>query len=345
RSRAYARIGLIGNPSDGYFGKTISCCIRNFSAEVTLWESPTLQITPNPQHDPTEFESLHQLQEIAKRDGYYGGIRLLFATCKKFKEYCDLRGLDLPQRNFTLSYDTDIPRQVGLGGSSAIIVALFHCLMEFYSITESHIPLPVQPNIILSVERQELEITAGLQDRVIQVYGGTVFMDFNRELMERQHYGDYLRMDSRRLPPLFLAYSDNGSSSYPGSSESGRILSNLRFRYESGDPEVLKAIESWAGLADDARGAIEGGETRRLGELMNANFDLRRKVIGETALGADNLRMIQIARDLGHPAKFSGSGGAIVGIYQTDEEFNLLQKSYESEGYKCVRVEVDGGNA
>jgi len=30
RKRAYARAGLIGNPSDGYHGKTISIIVRNF---------------------------------------------------------------------------------------------------------------------------------------------------------------------------------------------------------------------------------------------------------------------------------------------------------------------------
>jgi len=33
-SRVYARIGLLGNPSDGYNGKTISFALANFYAEV-----------------------------------------------------------------------------------------------------------------------------------------------------------------------------------------------------------------------------------------------------------------------------------------------------------------------
>ena len=36
RKRAYARAGLVGNPSDGYFGKTLSVIVRNFWAETTL---------------------------------------------------------------------------------------------------------------------------------------------------------------------------------------------------------------------------------------------------------------------------------------------------------------------
>ena len=34
--RAYARVGLMGNPSDGFFGKTISVAIRNYWAQATI---------------------------------------------------------------------------------------------------------------------------------------------------------------------------------------------------------------------------------------------------------------------------------------------------------------------
>jgi glucuronokinase len=33
-SRVYARVGLLGNPSDGFYGKTISFSLANFYAEV-----------------------------------------------------------------------------------------------------------------------------------------------------------------------------------------------------------------------------------------------------------------------------------------------------------------------
>jgi hypothetical protein len=39
----------------------------------------------------------------------------------------------------------------------------------------------------------ELGITAGLQDRVIQVYGGLVYMDFERGLVERHGHGRCVR--------------------------------------------------------------------------------------------------------------------------------------------------------
>ena len=180
KAKSYARIGLMGNPSDGYFGKTISCAITNYCVEVTLQESPTLQIVPNPELDPTKFDSLSELNQLAKRDGYDGGLRLILASCKKFKDYCDQHKIGLADQNFTISYQTNIPRQVGLGGSSAIITATLKALMQFYGLTNREIPKEIQPDLVLSVETEELEIEAGLQDRVIQVYGGTVFMDFSQ---------------------------------------------------------------------------------------------------------------------------------------------------------------------
>ena len=42
--RVHARVGLIGNPSDGFFGKTISVSISNFWAEVSIAESATLRL-------------------------------------------------------------------------------------------------------------------------------------------------------------------------------------------------------------------------------------------------------------------------------------------------------------
>merc|ERR1719319_2239241 len=71
--RAYARVGLMGNPSDGFHGKTIALSIRNFWGEVTILESSKLVLTPHPLNDPTEFGSLADLHGISMKDGYLGG--------------------------------------------------------------------------------------------------------------------------------------------------------------------------------------------------------------------------------------------------------------------------------
>ncbi|MFA7054339.1 MAG: GHMP kinase, partial [Kiritimatiellia bacterium] len=60
RTKAYPRAALIGNPSDGYFGKTIAFTFSNFSARVTLYESPELEIVPC-RRDGSVFDSIQAL--------------------------------------------------------------------------------------------------------------------------------------------------------------------------------------------------------------------------------------------------------------------------------------------
>jgi len=72
-TRAFARAGLIGNPSDGYFGRTISFLVKNFSARVTLYESPRLTILPQ-RSDRLEFADFRELLDDVQLHGYYGGF-------------------------------------------------------------------------------------------------------------------------------------------------------------------------------------------------------------------------------------------------------------------------------
>jgi len=147
--RAFARAGLLGNPSDGYGGKTISIIIRNYGAHITLYETPELRIERN-DVDSNTFRSAFELVDRINLTGYYGGMRLIKAAIKKFVEYCQSRQIRLHSRNFTIRYRSSIPRQVGLAGSSAIVTATLRALMEFYGV---EIPMAEQPSLILSCEQ------------------------------------------------------------------------------------------------------------------------------------------------------------------------------------------------
>lgn len=323
RTRSYSRAGLVGNPSDGFFGKTISVIIRNFWAEITLYESPDLEIMPS-HRDHSQFASLEHLVDDVRNFGYYGGVRLIKATLKKFHDYCSSQDLKLVGRNYTIRYQSTIPELVGMAGSSAIVTATMRALMHFYGV---QIPKVVLPSLCLSVEREELNIPAGLQDRVIQVYEGLVYMDFQREGVEANGHGIYEELDTRLLPPLYLAYKEEFS-------EGTEVLhSDLRGRYNAGDPEVIQAMKTWAGLAEETRQRLSQGQ-KEIGDLLDANFDLRRKVC---KISRRNLEMVDAARAVGASAKFTGSGGAIVGTYKDEEMFGRLQQAMDEIGIKVIK--------
>ena len=323
-TRAYARAGLLGNPSDGFYGKTISISVRNFGASISLYESPDLHIEPEPQ-DGSTFRSIYHLRDSVSMLGYNGGIPLIKAGIKKFGDFCEDNNIRLPNRNFTVRYRSSIPRQVGMSGSSAIVVALFRALMQFYKV---EIPLQILPQLVMVTETEELGITAGLQDRVIQCYEGCVYMDFDKTLIEKQGYGLYERIDPDLLPKLYVAYNTNLSK------VSGKVHSDVRTRFDRGEKEVIAVLSQIAQKAKDAHQALIEGRPDDLHELMNQNFDLRCKIYN---VPESNKRLINAARSCGASAKFAGSGGTIIGTYRDDDMLNQLFVQLKKHNARVIK--------
>lgn len=324
---ASARAGLLGNPSDGYYGRTLSVVLRNFRATVTLEESTELRIEPDA-HDTDVFRNIEELVGSVNRQGYYGGARLVKAAVKTFYDHCNRHHVVLPSQNFTARYRSSIPRQVGLAGSSAIVTAALRALMDFFTldISREH-----QANLILSAETEELGITAGLQDRVAQVYDGLVYMDFSRELMEDLGHGAYESLDPHLLPTMFVAHQTQPTK------VSGLVLNDLKSRWEHGDAEVLETIDRIAALASRGRDALLGGDHEQFASLMNENFDLRRRIV---RIDERDLAMIETARTLGASAKLTGSGGAIIGVFQGDAMKRRIAEQLCALGARVIEAET-----
>lgn len=327
RTTSHARAGLVGNPSDGYFGKTIAFIIKEFRAEVTLYETPELKIMPS-LRDHSVFQSIEQLADDVTQFGYYGGIRLLKATVKRFHDYCQQNQITLDDRNFTIRYTSDVPPQVGMAGSSAIITAGFRALMSFYGITI----LPhALANLVLSVETEELGIPAGLQDRVIQAYEGLVYMDFDRTHFQHNGFGRYEPMDPKLLPNLYVAYTSELS-------EGTEVFHNdIRGRFDRGESAVVDAMAFWAELTEQVRELLLKGEGDRIGSLLDQNFDRRCEIY---QMSEPMLQVIKTARNVGASAKFTGSGGAIVGTYEDEAMFQQLEKALTPLGMGVIKPTI-----
>ncbi|RWV82713.1 hypothetical protein GW17_00055764 [Ensete ventricosum] len=80
--KAYARIGLLGNPSDVYFGRTISLSIGNFCATVRLEPSADLVIRPHPTHDLVSFSSIHHLVRFLFIISCLTSATLMYKDCR-----------------------------------------------------------------------------------------------------------------------------------------------------------------------------------------------------------------------------------------------------------------------
>jgi len=324
---SYARAGLLGNPSDGYYGKTISFLVRNFRARVIIHPSARLEIRLSKADTPI-FENLDDLYQSTRWRGYYGGIRIIQALIVRFMDYCREMGIELEERNFTLEYDSTVPLRLGMGGSSAIITSALRSLCQFFAV---EIPLPQFANIVLETETRELGVAAGLQDRVIQAYEGLVYMDFSKLLMDARGYGEYEPLDPGLLKNVYLAYRTSLS-------EGTEVFhNNVRERWRQRDPQVLAAMERWAQIASEGREALLAGQYQKLNLLINENFDLRTEIYD---VGAGNRQMIETARRVGASANFAGSGGAVTGCFEDEAMYGRLVRAMNEIGIGVVKPKI-----
>ena len=330
-SVAFARAGLLGNPSDGYHGKAIGISVRDFRAVVKLKEAPTLRFLPSAEDQRIEFDSLEEFANHIENFGYYGGLRLIKATVKRFHAWCRER-VEISANTFEIQYQTNIPRSVGLAGSSAIVTATLKALRQFYRVS---IPNDVLASLTLSVEKDLLGISAGLMDRVVQSLEGVVFMDFSKDAMQIKDGVSVGKYES--MPPapceanLFLAWASSAA-------EPTEILHNrLQERFRQGDGDVVEAMTKFADLAEQGRLAIEKNDLPQLTTLIDANFDLRKAIC---KLPSMHQKMVSVARQAGGSAKFCGSGGAIIGTVSGPETFQSVQTALREIGCNVIQPTV-----
>jgi glucuronokinase len=294
---APARAALAGNPSDGYGGAVLALALPEYRARARVEPAEEMTITP-----PSELVAA----AVSRFARVHAGSVPAAAEAEAV----------------AVDWETSIPRGVGLGGSSAIVIATLRALCALHDVT---IPEGELAEVALAVETEDLGIAAGLQDRVAQAYGGLTFMDFAGGGRR------YERVDPALLPPLVVAWRSDAAE------ESGVVHSDLRARFARGDPAVRRAMSSLARCAREARAALRARDLRAFGRCVDASFDARRRML---ALAPHHVEMIETARERGASANYTGSGGAIVAACNDERHREAVALALEQVGCgtACVNL-------
>jgi glucuronokinase len=265
-ARVDARAALAGNPSDGYGGAVLAVTLGGLSAWAEIGDGAANELVT-------------------------AAVRRFAARRPEAAEAA-------------IHWRTSIPRGVGLGGSSAIVIATLRALCERYGEAIDDVELA---ELALAVEHDDLGIAAGLQDRIAQAFGGLTYMDFA--------HGRYERLGPGLLPPLVVAWrADMGGSS-------GHVHGDLRARFERGDRVVREGMEDLARLAAAARAALVEGDRRGFARAVDGSFDVRQRML---SLEPAHVEMVQTARQAGAAANYTGSGGAIVGVCRDERHADAV---------------------
>jgi glucuronokinase len=289
--RAFARVALAGNPSDGYGGRTLAVVVRDFMASASATAADGDRFSP-----PGP-----------------GGEELMRATLERVRHSTGERG------PVALRCETNVPREVGLAGSSAIVIACTRALCDLHGAALERDELA---RLALAVETEDVGIAAGLQDRMVQARETLVAMDFGGHAI-------YEELDPELLPPLFVAWHPDAAA------PSGLAHGALRERHARGEPQVKAALFRLADLAASAREALLERDHAAFARCVNASFDER---LGIMPVDPLTVAMVESARSAGASANSAGSGGAIVGTLSGGEEaWSRVRAGLDSMGASSIR--------
>ncbi len=338
-SSAPGRAGIVGNPTDIYGGCVISCSV-GMRANVVITPHPTLSlITAN-----EEF-IISKPADLALRGDRYDIVRAVISHFNLLDEHC------------LIEYDSAIPSNSGLAGSTALMVALVQGLLARQNRLPHRYLLAETARYI---ELHGLKITCGYQDAYMTTFGGLNFMDFRGKLSNRpleeelyaaieplaclpetsglrvQTAGQAPFLKNAQELPFLLART-------PVKRVSGAVHKPLRERWLAGEPAVVQGYQRIAELAQLGKKALLNEDWPQLGALMNENHEIQRNLGGS---GESNERLIAAALGagaLGAKLAGAGEGGTIIALWP-HKDFSPLETALHDAGAAALyRPVIDVG--
>jgi glucuronokinase len=233
-------------------------------------------------------------------------VRAFAATAKSSKEASDEElvraALVRAGSDARLEVTTTIPRAVGLAGSSAIVIATLRAAgveLEAMDLAE----------LALSIERDDLGIAAGLQDRAVQAFDAPVLVDVTATPV--------VRVLEPAAPLEFVVAWRADAASDSGDYHRGRQPS----------PAGIATLARTARAAADA---FSAGDAGALSELMGFSAELRAEV---APLPPAHEELADAVRAAGLSPNSTGSGGAVVAVVTERANLERLQVPFVTQAF------------
>lgn len=322
---ARPRVGLAGNPSDLAGGRVLAFTFDAFRAQARAWAAEGLVLAVGQGEEVRCGDTEEVAERLSDRSSSArprGGAALIGAALVALA-----RAKEVPApRNLAVAFSSDVPRQVGLGGSTAIVVAVLRAVARLLGAELS--PARVA-EIALTAERDVLGTVAGPMDRVSVAHGGLLHIDCT-STATRAHP---TALDAALLPELVLAHEQR-----PGR-PSGLIHAEGALRRARGEADAA-ALDALADLAERARDALLAGDRDTLWSVLDAHPALRERALG---LSRSDRAAIEVGRRAGAATKQCGSGGAWVALPRAPEDLPRVRAAFAEAGYATLIPRVAAG--
>ncbi len=268
-------------------------------------------------------------RDIARSESFVSFDALLRARRYKLPLLAELVRVFRPTGGFTLTTDSEAPAGAGIGGSSALAVAICAALDQ---LTGAGLRREDWIHISRDVEAIVIRVPTGTQDHYPPAFGGASAIVLAPGGERREALACDLGELQRRL---VLCYT--GKPRQHG-------INNWEVfkRHIDGDKRVSRNLEKISIVAQAVRAAIERSDWNEVGRLMREEWNFRRRNLRTISTPLID-KVISSTRRHGAPAgKVCGAGGGGCVTLLIDPEARArVEAAVVAAGAKLLPFQID----
>ncbi len=224
------------------------------------------------------------------------------------------------ERGLEIEVRSDIPHGIGLGSSAASCVATVAATCLLFEQPDR------QAVCERAVEAERLiHKNSSGADCYISTFGGLIYYSKSEGFSK-----------IRSGAEMYIVIADTGIKH-----STGDLVSSVKSLKERNEQEFSRWTEQARSICGRARSAIEAGDIRQMGALMNENQVLLSK-IGVSHDVADRLIEIAIKNGaLGAKVTGAGGGGAIIALALDKDSRSAIAGRIKEAGYNAFEARID----
>jgi len=323
-ARAPTRIDLAGGTLDIWplylfhpGAMTVNCAITRYAScaiETVPDRTKRITLVSIDTHCQESFASLSELERSRRYR-----LPLLAHLVRFFR----------PTLGFMLTTDSEAPAGAGIGGSSAMAVAICAALDR---LTGAALGLRDWIHISRDVEAIVIRVPTGTQDHYPPAFGGVSAIRLEPGGERREEIGCDLSELERRL---VLCYTGKPR-------QSGINNWEVFARHISGDRRVYRNLERIAGVARQLWAALGRNQWSELGRLVREEWDFRRRNLPTISTPTID-RIIRDSRRqgaLGGKVCGAGGGGCVTLIIDPEAR-PRVEAAVQAAGGQLLPLRID----
>jgi len=316
-AKAPTRIDLAGGTLDIWPLYLLVGEARTINVAISLYATARLESHPGNNisvvsRDQNLTEEAQNLENL----NHKGSLPLLTRLIQHFA----------PSEGFLLETDCQAPAGSGLGGSSALAIAVCGALNEFTGKKYSQEELI---GVARDVEAQVLGIPTGEQDYYAAIYGGFHSWHFRVQSVEREAHP----MDDLQEQLLLF---DSGQQRSSGINN-WQIMKN----YMDGDPNTVEALQKIKQETDKLHDALKNGDWGDAYEAIHNEWIARKKLApGITTPEIEDLIEFGITNGSRTGRVCGAGGGGCVAFLIDSFTREYLYDLAKGKNYKLLDFEV-----